>query len=254
MPLAEIHVTLKPALFDAQGETIKKALHQLEHTAVQNVRIGKIITLQIEGGDHAALQGQLDLMCQQLLANPVIEDYVITLTDTPGTSSASTARAGGTPAVLKPSDIAFDPIRDGETVPTPAATPAASEPATPPAEAVVTSRSAGGSGVAASVSTGTEAVTTAGGIGISDPFTVDFRTYEGMPTEAKLALRTLALRKHGAWIEKQLNERRASWILCVGQHVEDSGTSLDTYPSDQQLLKMGVARDLVPWVFTRPQP
>ena len=83
MPLAEIHVTLKPALFDAQGETIKKALHQLEHTAVQNVRIGKIITLEIEGADAQALQGQLDLMCQQLLANPVIEDYVITLTAVP---------------------------------------------------------------------------------------------------------------------------------------------------------------------------
>jgi phosphoribosylformylglycinamidine synthase PurS subunit len=250
MPLAEIHVTLKPALFDAQGETIKKALHQLEHTAVQNVRIGKIITLEIEGGDDAALQGQLDLMCQQLLANPVIEDYVITLTDTPASARVAGTRAGATPVALKTSDIAFDPIRDSQTVPTPAAPAPVAE---PEAEAIITSRSSGG-GVAASVSTGTEAVTTSGGIGISDPFTVDFRSYEGMPTEAKLALRTLALRKHGTWIEKQLNERRASWILCVGQHVEESGTSLDTYPSDQQLLKLGVARDLVPWVFTRPQP
>jgi hypothetical protein len=75
-----------------------------------------------------------------------------------------------------------------------------------------------------------------------------------MPTEAKLALRTLALRKHGTWIEKQLNELRASWILCIGHAVVESGTSLDTYPSDQQLLKLGVAKDLVPWVFTRPNP
>src|SRR4051812_29745674 len=91
MPLAEIHVTLKPALFDAQGETIKKALHQLEHTAVQNVRIGKIITLEIEGGDAQALQGQLDLMCQQLLANPIIEDYQITLTGVPSHAAGSPA-------------------------------------------------------------------------------------------------------------------------------------------------------------------
>jgi phosphoribosylformylglycinamidine synthase PurS subunit len=265
MPLAEIHVTLKPALFDAQGETIKKALHQLEHTAVQNVRIGKIITLEIEGGDAEALQGQLDLMCQQLLANPVIEDYVITLSpfspaEEVAVSAAGTA-LGAAPVPLTADDIAFDPIRDTQTVPTPTAptptVPVSIEEAPidePIAEAVMTSRTSGGGGVAASISTGTEAVTTSGGIGISDPFTVDFRSYEGMPTEAKLALRTLALRKHGAWIEKQLNERRASWILCVGQSVEDSGPSLDTYPSDQQLLKLGVARDLVPWVFTRPSP
>ncbi|RYG57860.1 phosphoribosylformylglycinamidine synthase subunit PurS, partial [bacterium] len=205
MPLAEIHVTLKPALFDAQGETIKKALHQLEHTAVQNVRIGKIITLEIEGGDDAALQGQLDLMCQQLLANPIIEDYVISLTGSSKPAAPVATPAGAAPVALKNSDIAFDPIRDAKTVPTPAAPPAPSAPAEPEAtdgEAVVTSRSSGGSGVAASVATGTEAVTTSGGIGISDPFTVDFRSYEGMPTEAKLALRTLALRKHGGWIEK----------------------------------------------------
>jgi phosphoribosylformylglycinamidine synthase len=252
MPLAEIYVTLKPALFDAQGETIKKALHQLGHTGVQNARIGKIITLEIEGADPHALQGQLDLMCQQLLANPVIENFEITLS---GTEQV--------PAAVQ--TIAFDPIRDEVSVPTPAptvstpravdspfATPVTTTPVAPVAEAVMTSRVPGGAGVAASVASGSEAVTTSGGIGIADPFTVDFRSYEGMPTEAKLALRTLALRKHGAWIEKQLNTQHAAWILCIGQQVMQSGPNLDSYPSDQQLLKLGVAHDLVPWVFTRP--
>ena len=270
MPLAEIYVTLKPALFDAQGETIKKALHQLGHTGVQNARIGKIITLEIEGADAHLLQGQLDLMCQQLLANPVIEDFEITLT---GNESAAPAP-----------EIAFDPLRDETSVPTPAEnaiatpisvletapslssattsaapavdspfeTPMVAPPIAAPSEAVMTSRAPGGAGVAASVASGGEAVTTSGGLGIADPFTVDFRSYEGMPTEAKLALRTLALRKHGAWIEKQLNQERASWVLCVGQKVLQSGPSLDSYPSDQQLLKLGIAHDLVPWVFTRP--
>ncbi|PQV62885.1 phosphoribosylformylglycinamidine synthase, purS protein [Abditibacterium utsteinense] len=235
MPLAEIHVTLKPALFDAQGETIKKALHQLGHSSVQSARIGKFITLEIEGENSAALQGQLDLMCQQLLANPVIEDYQITF----ATLASSPSLANQT--------VAFDPIRDEQTVPTP---PTVLEGA--PMEAVMTSRTSGGAGVAASVANGIEAVTTSGGIGISDPFTVDFRSYEGMPTEAKLALRTLALRKHGAWIQKQLAAQGAAWILCIGQEVSESGATLDTYPSDQHLLKLGVARDLVPWVFTRP--
>ncbi len=236
MPLAEIHVTLKPALFDAQGETIKKALHQLGHSGVQNARIGKFITLEVAGEDSAALQGQLDLMCQQLLANPVIEDYQITLA-VPAQTALQAARAG----------VAFDPIRDAQTVPTSASLAEGG-----PAEAVMTSRVSGGAGVSASVSGGVEAVTTSGGMGISDPFTVDFRSYEGMPTEAKLALRTLALRKHGSWIEKQLAAQGAAWILCVGQQVSESGVTLDSYPSDQHLLKLGVARDLVPWVFTRP--
>ncbi len=233
MPLAEIHVTLKPALFDAQGETIKKALHQLGHTHVQSARIGKYITLQIEGADEAALQGQLDLMCQQLLANPVIEEYQIAL-EAP-VSSLKTAP-----------EVAFDPIRDEQTVPTPAAVIEGRA-----EEAVMTSRTVG-PGVSASVSSGVEAVTTSGGIGISDPFTVDFRSYEGMPTEAKLALRTLALRKHGSWIEKQLAANRAAWILCIGQNVVEHGAILDSYPTDQHLLKIGVQNDLVPWVFTRP--
>jgi phosphoribosylformylglycinamidine synthase len=244
MPLAEIHVTLKPALFDAQGETIKKALHQLGHTAVQNARIGKYITLQIEGADTATLQGQLDLMCQQLLANPVIEDYEISLPAASATPNASPTA---------PFPVAFDPLRDAaEPSVTPTPPPLESALGLPVMEAVTTSRVSGGAGVAATVSAGPEAVTTTGGIGITDPFTVDFRSYQGMPTEAKLALRTLALRKHGAWIEKQLSSQRAAWILCIGLEVLESGLSLDTYPTDQHLLKLGVQRDLVPWVFTRP--
>jgi len=209
MPLAEVHVTLKPALFDAQGETIKKALHQLNHTQVQNVRIGKYITLEIEGVDDAALQSQLDLMCQQLLANPVIEDYEITL---PG-SSTPVSNNGTAPVAVTGSRVL-------ET----------------------------GSGIAASPST--ETVSTPGGF--TDPFTVDFRSYEAMPTDAKLALRSLALRKYSSWIEGQLKANGAAWILCLGQEVVESGISMNTYPSDQALLKHGIDRELVPWVFTKP--
>jgi phosphoribosylformylglycinamidine synthase PurS subunit len=256
MPLAEIHVTLKPALFDAQGETIKKALHQLGHTGVRDARIGKFITLEIEGADAHALQGELDLMCQQLLANPVIEDYQISVVGLSEAALDPIEGAGTTgttaPAAGLSSSLDFDAMfaSSSDKATGTAATGTATTP--PAAQAVTTSRTPGGAGVAASVASGTEAVTTSGGIGIADPFTVDFRSYEGMPTEAKLALRTLALRKHGSWIEKQLQASRAAWILCVGQEVVESGLSLDTYPSDQHLLKLGVAHDRVPWVFTRP--
>ena len=86
MAIAEINVTLKPALLDVQGKTVLKALHQLGHTSVQNVRIGKFITLEISDAlAGPALQQELDRMCQQLLANPVIENYEIVITATPGT-------------------------------------------------------------------------------------------------------------------------------------------------------------------------
>ncbi len=78
MPTAHIHITLKQGLYDAQGSTVRRALHQLGHGAVQEVRIGKYITLQLdESLASDEMQHRLDLMCQQLLANPVIENYDI---------------------------------------------------------------------------------------------------------------------------------------------------------------------------------
>ena len=207
MPIAEIHVTLKPSLFDAPGATVLKALHQLGHTGVREARIGKYITLDLDGIDPRQLQGQLELMCQQLLANPVIENYEVTLAEGPSNGAAA---------------------------------------------AMITGRAAGGPAVAASVLAEATPPVTAGGITITDPFAVDYLTYGGMTTEAKLALRALALQKYGNWIRQSLRDRHAAWILCVGQDVVSSDDSLDTYPTESQLDQLGYQRDLVPWVFTRP--
>lgn len=203
MPLAEIHVTLKPSLFDAQGATILKALHQLGHNNVQSARIGKYITLDVEGEDASSLQANLDLMCQQLLANPVIENYEITLSG-----------------------------QGVDTVETP----------------LLSTRGSGASGLPV----GTTPVSSAGGLNITDAFTADYATYDGMTTEAKLALRALALQKHGNWINREIRNKRAAWILCVGQEVLESGETLDTYPTEGHLRQLGTSRGLVPWVFTRP--
>ena len=238
MPLAEVHVTLKPALFDAQGETIKKALHQLGHTDVQNVRIGKFITVELAGDEGAALQGQLDLMCRQLLANPVIEDYEVSVS---GADPVAVADATALPLIEAapkgnagvvtgtPGDVHLQPAH---------------------AEAVTTSRQAASNQAAATTATGVEAVSTPGGV--TDPFQVDFKSYEAMATEAKQSLRILALRKYGNWIEAQLRANNASWILCLGQNVVEHGQDIENSPSDQHLLRLGIAHDRVPWVFNRP--
>ena len=100
MAIAEIHIVLKPALFDAQGATVLKALHHLGHAQVRHVRIGKFITLEVDDAlVGPALDQQLMLMCEQLLANPVIEDYEVTL-DAPTQISAS--------EVMTPQPIALD--------------------------------------------------------------------------------------------------------------------------------------------------
>ena len=238
MPLAEVHVTLKPALFDAQGETIKKALHQLGHTDVQSVRIGKLITVELAGDEGAALQGQLDLMCRQLLANPVIEDYEVSFN-------------GVDPIVI--ADATAIPLQAGTpTTDNSVATDRPGEAHLQPAhvEGVTTSRQATSNSAAATAVPGVEAVSTPGGV--TDPFQVDFASYESMATEAKQSLRILALRKYGNWIEAQLRAHKANWILCLGQNVVEHGIDIETSPSDQHLLKMGIEHDRVPWVFNRP--
>jgi len=75
MYLAKVYVTLKPTVNDPQGLTIKGALHNLGFASVEDVRAGKYIELRIEENDLAKAKEQVDEMCRQLLANPVIEEY-----------------------------------------------------------------------------------------------------------------------------------------------------------------------------------
>lgn len=71
MPVVRVFVTLKPSLLDSAGRTVASSLQKLGFDAVQGVRIGKLIELQVETFDEAMVKA----MCDKLLANPVIEDY-----------------------------------------------------------------------------------------------------------------------------------------------------------------------------------
>ncbi len=79
MPKVTVTVTLKPTLLDAQGRTVQSALHSLGFSDVENVRIGKVIELNVPGDglDDAALRERAAQMCERLLANPVTEAYHI---------------------------------------------------------------------------------------------------------------------------------------------------------------------------------
>lgn len=97
MPKAFITVTLKNGLFDAQGAAVKKGLQHLGHDFVQGVSIGKFITVDLDDSHSALeLESRIDQMCQQLLANPVIEEYEVRLengTVAPSKAPVQTASA-----------------------------------------------------------------------------------------------------------------------------------------------------------------
>ncbi len=74
---ARVHVSLKPGVLDPQGKAIGNALQSLGFTGVGEVRQGKLIELELADTDAAAARARVEDMCRQLLANPVIENYMI---------------------------------------------------------------------------------------------------------------------------------------------------------------------------------
>ena len=75
MARARVIITLKKTIMDAQGQTIENALHHLGYWGVQNIRMGKFIEMELDGAPREELEKQLNQMCRDLLANPVIEDF-----------------------------------------------------------------------------------------------------------------------------------------------------------------------------------
>jgi phosphoribosylformylglycinamidine synthase subunit PurS len=75
MPTVRVFVTLKPSLLDSAGRTVAQSLQKLGYAELEQVRIGKLIELNVSTYDEARVRE----MCDRLLANPVIEDYRIEL-------------------------------------------------------------------------------------------------------------------------------------------------------------------------------
>ena len=76
---AKVYITLKKTVADPQGLTVKHALESLEYKEVKQVRIGKLVILQLDMNDEEEAKKKLEQMCQKLLANSVIEDYTFEL-------------------------------------------------------------------------------------------------------------------------------------------------------------------------------
>ena len=76
---AIVNIQLKNGVLDPQGKAVHHALDALSFKEVSDVRIGKQIILQVAGEDKEAARVRITEMCEELLANTVIEDYTIEL-------------------------------------------------------------------------------------------------------------------------------------------------------------------------------
>jgi phosphoribosylformylglycinamidine synthase PurS subunit len=79
---AKVVIMPKKDVLDPQGKAVSGALHSLGHSSVEEVRIGKLIVLDLDAGlSREAATEEVTRMCEALLANTVIEEYTIELED-----------------------------------------------------------------------------------------------------------------------------------------------------------------------------
>lgn len=70
-----VTIDRRPEIADPEGTTVKRALHDLGFTSATSVRMDRVIHMDVEGDDPEEVREQVEDMCRQLLANPVLEDF-----------------------------------------------------------------------------------------------------------------------------------------------------------------------------------
>lgn len=77
------HITIMPLteLLDPQGKAVNESLHRLALNAIQNVRIGKHVTLTIEANSKEEAHQIADNACKKMLYNAVMENYTIVVSE-----------------------------------------------------------------------------------------------------------------------------------------------------------------------------
>ena len=75
----EVRVKPRPGLLDPQGKAVHHSLNSLGWEGVHDVRVGKAIYIDIDSDSESAALEAADAMCRKLLANPVTEDYEVSM-------------------------------------------------------------------------------------------------------------------------------------------------------------------------------
>ncbi|MFN8389632.1 MAG: phosphoribosylformylglycinamidine synthase subunit PurS [Bdellovibrionota bacterium] len=74
---ARVLVSLKDEVLDAGGRALAERLRGIGYTEVKDAKLGKFIELEIETGDREKEKERVDEMCRKLLANEMIEEYLV---------------------------------------------------------------------------------------------------------------------------------------------------------------------------------
>jgi phosphoribosylformylglycinamidine synthase PurS subunit len=77
---ATVLVRPKAGILDPQGEAVETSLRHLGF-AVGEARVGRLVDLEVDAGDAAEARAEVERMCEQLLANPLIESFEIELAE-----------------------------------------------------------------------------------------------------------------------------------------------------------------------------
>ena len=77
---ATVLVRPKQGILDPQGQAVESSLRQLGFS-VDGARIGRVVDIEVNASDAAAARAEVERMCEQLLANPLIESYEIELAE-----------------------------------------------------------------------------------------------------------------------------------------------------------------------------
>ncbi|MDP8911155.1 MAG: phosphoribosylformylglycinamidine synthase subunit PurS [Actinomycetota bacterium] len=75
---ATVLVRPKPGILDPQGQAVEGSLRKLGF-AVGEARVGRLVDVEVDASDPGEARAQVERMCEQLLANPLIESYEIEL-------------------------------------------------------------------------------------------------------------------------------------------------------------------------------
>jgi phosphoribosylformylglycinamidine synthase len=79
---ATVLVRPKAGILDPQGQAVESSLRHLGFP-VDEARVGRVVDLEVDAADPADARAQIERMCEQLLANPLIESYEIELAEDP---------------------------------------------------------------------------------------------------------------------------------------------------------------------------
>lgn len=77
---AKIHVTLKNGVLDPQGDAIKNSLKNLGLNEINKVKQGKYFEIELNENDREKAKDIIEKACQEMLSNPVIENYKYEIT------------------------------------------------------------------------------------------------------------------------------------------------------------------------------